>query len=136
MLQNLVVGDFLENGVLLAGVNHFVISNVQAINNGEYGLFPVFSAFGLISNCTAQGSNDTGIYVGQSNEIVLAHNLVFDNVNGLEIENSSIVIAEANVSRDNTVGILEDLLPGLAGHVVVHFTIAVEGQDCLSTMNC
>jgi parallel beta-helix repeat protein len=129
-LQNVVVRDFLENGVLLAGVNHFVISNVQAINNGEYGLFPVFSAFGLISNCTAQGSNDTGIYVGQSNQIVLTHNLVFDNVNGLEIENSSFVIAQGNLSRDNTVGILEDLLPGLtietsafnlvANNIVVH----------------
>jgi parallel beta-helix repeat protein len=129
-LQNLVIRDFLENGVLLAGVNHFVISNVQAINNGEYGLFPVFSSLGLISNCTAQGSNDTGIYVGESNQIVLTHNLVFDNVNGLEIENSSFVIAEGNVSRDNTVGILEDLLPGLtietsafnliANNIVVH----------------
>ena len=129
-LENLVVRDFLENGVVLAGVNHFVISHVQAINNGEYGLFPVFSAFGLISNCTAQGSNDTGIYVGQSKQIVLTHNLVFDNVNGLEIENSSFVVAEGNLSQDNTVGILEDLLPGLtietsafnlvANNIVVH----------------
>jgi parallel beta-helix repeat protein len=130
ILENLVVRDFLENGVLLAGVDHFVISGVQAVHNGEYGLFPVFSAFGLISNCMAQGSNDTGIYIGQSKHIVLNHNLVFDNVNGLEIENSSFVIAEGNVSRDNTVGILEDLLPGLtietsafnlvANNIVVH----------------
>jgi parallel beta-helix repeat protein len=130
VLQNLIVRDFVANGVFLAGVNHFVISNVQAINNGEYGLFPVFSASGLIANCTAQGSNDTGIYVGESSQILLTHNLVFDNVNGLEIENSSFVIAVANVSRDNTVGILEDLLPGLtietsafnviANNIVVH----------------
>jgi parallel beta-helix repeat protein len=130
VLENLVVRDFQENGVLLAGVDHFLISHVQAINNGEYGLFPVFSAQGLISNCTAQGSNDTGIYVGQSSQIALYQNLVFNNVNGIEIENSSFMTAVANVSRDNTVGILEDLLPGLtiesssynliAGNIVVH----------------
>ncbi len=36
VLQNLIVRDFLENGVLLAGVNHFVVSNVQATPFGIY----------------------------------------------------------------------------------------------------
>jgi parallel beta-helix repeat protein len=130
VLENLKVRDFQGNGVFLAAVDHFVISHVQAVNNGEYGIFPVFCAHGLIADCTAQGSNDTGIYVGQSNQIAIFQNLVFDNVNGIEIENSSYVTAVANVSHDNTVGILESLLPGLtietssynliAGNIVVH----------------
>jgi len=113
VLKNLVVRDFQANGVFLEGVDQFVISHVQAVNNGEYGLFPVFSSQGLITNCLAEGSNDTGIYVGESNQVVVFQNLVFNNVNGIEIENSSYVVVKANVSHDNTVGILEDLLPGL-----------------------
>jgi parallel beta-helix repeat protein len=112
-LANITIQDFRGNGVLLEGVNHFQISDVQAINNGEYGIFPVFSAHGVITSSSASGSNDTGIYVGQSTDIVIQNNLAFDNVNGIEIENSTSVTAIHNECRQNTVGILEDLLPGL-----------------------
>jgi parallel beta-helix repeat protein len=113
-LLNVTVTGFQFDGVILTGVKHFVLSHVTATDNGEYGLFPIFSSHGTIANCAASGSNDTGIYVGQSRDIVMANNTVFDNVNGLEIENSSNVVARGNNVHDNTVGILEDLLPGLA----------------------
>jgi parallel beta-helix repeat protein len=119
-LANITIRDFSGNGVLLEGVSHFQISHVTAINNGEYGLFPVFSAHGVITSCTASGSNDTGIYVGQSTHIVIQDSLAFDNVNGIEIENSSHVTAVHNECRQNTVGILEDLLPGLTINVSAH----------------
>jgi parallel beta-helix repeat protein len=45
--------------------------------------------------------------------VVIANNTVFQNVNGIEIENSSRVQALANESYDNVAGILVDLLPGL-----------------------
>jgi len=112
-LSNVTVTGFQFDGVLLVGVKNFVLSNVTAINNDEYGLFPIFSARGTIVNCTASGSNDTGIYVGQSHDVVITHNEAFDSVNGIEIENSTRVVATNNNVHDNTVGILEDLLPGL-----------------------
>jgi parallel beta-helix repeat protein len=119
-LANIKIQGFSGNGVLLDGVSHFQISNVQAINNGEYGIFPVFSAHGVITSSSASGSNDTGIYVGQSNDIVIQNSLAFDNVNGIEIENSTNVTAIHNECRQNTVGILEDLLPGLTVEVSAH----------------
>jgi parallel beta-helix repeat protein len=112
-LANVTVSGFAGDGVYLSNVNGFSLTNVTAQGNGEYGLFPVLSANGQIRNCTASGSNDTGIYVGQSKNVVVSYSLAFNNVNGIELENCTACTAVANVVYDNTVGILEDLLPGL-----------------------
>src|SRR5207249_3166887 len=61
-------------------------------------------------------SNETGIYVGESNDVVVRNNLAFDNVVGIEIENCVNVRAVYNVVYNNTLGILEDLLPGFPMH--------------------
>jgi parallel beta-helix repeat protein len=112
-LTNLTVRDFGVDGVLLEGVTGFTLANITALDNGEYGLFPVFSSFGLITGCTASGHHDTGIYVGQSAFVGVAGNRTFDNVNGIEIENSSHIAVVGNETSNNTAGILVDLLPGL-----------------------
>jgi parallel beta-helix repeat protein len=112
-LANLTVTGFADNGVLLEGVTGFTLTHVTAQDNGEYGLFPVFSAFGTIEGCTASGHRDTGIYVGQSAFVTVADNRTFDNVNGIEIENSSDIVVAGNETFNNTAGILVDLLPGL-----------------------
>jgi parallel beta-helix repeat protein len=113
-LSNVTVSGFQFDGVLLIGVKDFTISHVTATNNGEYGIFPIFSTLGGISDSIASGSNDTGIYVGQSSGVNVLNNTAFNNVNGIEIENSVGVVAAGNLVSGNTVGILEDLLPGLA----------------------
>jgi parallel beta-helix repeat protein len=125
-LKHVTVRGFRENGVFLAGVTGFVLADVTARANGLYGLFPVLSAGGLITHCTASGSNDTGIYVGQSENVVVRDCIAFNNVNGIEIENSVGVHAIFNTVFHNTVGILEDLLPGfpLAFEVSLDNTIA------------
>src|SRR5262249_52120080 len=95
-LSNIAVTGFESDGVMLVGVKHFLLSHVTATNNAEYGLFPIFSADGVITHCTASGSSDTGIYVGQSHNIVVTKSTAFDNVNGIEIENSTNVVAANN----------------------------------------
>jgi parallel beta-helix repeat protein len=112
VLQNVTVQGFEENGVVLNGVNNFCISHVTAINNGEYGIFPVHSSHGIIDHCTVSGHSDTGIYVGQSSEVNMEFNTAFANVNGLEVENSIDVNVTYNESYNNVCGILLDLLPG------------------------
>jgi parallel beta-helix repeat protein len=112
-LANVAVRGFAGDGVFLNNVSGFSLNKVRARDNGEYGLFPVSSADGSITGCTASGSNDTGIYVGQSSNVLIRGNTAFGNVNGIEIENSTAVTAAANHVHNNTVGILEDLLPGL-----------------------
>ncbi|QDA62147.1 parallel beta-helix domain-containing protein [Hymenobacter jejuensis] len=112
-LYNVTLRGFEENGVILIRVNDFVLSHVTTIKCGEYGLFPLFSNGGLIEFCTASGHTDTGIYVGQSENIKMRNNKAFANVNGLEIENCSHVVATNNQCYDNVAGILVVLLPGL-----------------------
>jgi parallel beta-helix repeat protein len=112
-LINVTVSDFGENGVLLTGVDHFTLAAVNARNDGEYGLFPVFSQHGVIALCQASGSADTGIYVGQSHDVTILGNVAHDNVIGIEVENSSRVGVFGNETYQNTAGILVDLLPDL-----------------------
>ena len=49
VLKNVTVQNFEENGVLLTSVDNFVLDHVKAINNKEYGLFPVFCHHGVIT---------------------------------------------------------------------------------------
>jgi parallel beta-helix repeat protein len=113
VLKNVTVEGFKDNGVLLTGVDNFVLDHVDAVNNAEYGLFPVHCNKGVIRFCSATGSSDTGIYVGQSSNIIVQNNVAFANVSGFEIENCTNVSASLNESFDNAGGFLVFLLPGL-----------------------
>jgi parallel beta-helix repeat protein len=117
-LSNVTVRDFDENGVLLTGVDGFRLSRVTAVNNHDYGLFPVLSAHGVIEFSSASGSHDTGIYVGESSDVTLRYNTAHDNVNGFEVENSTGVRVYGNLAHGNTVGIFVDLLPPVDGITV------------------
>lgn len=123
VLENVTVRGFEENGVLLVGVDGFRLARVHTERNGEYGLFPVLSAHGLIENCTATGHADTGIYVGESSDVEVRTSTAWANVAGFEIENSTRVSLTQSRSFDNTIGILVSLLPGLpvmtAGDILV-----------------
>lgn len=112
-LANVTVRGFEENGVILDGVQHFLIADVVAENDGEYGLYPVHSAFGTIQHASASGHSDTGIYVGQSRNVVIRESVAFGNVNGFEIENCSLVRLTDSEAWGNTAGLLVVLLPGL-----------------------
>ena len=112
-LENVTLKDFTENGILLTGVDGFYLAHIHAVNNGEYGIFPVFCSHGVIEYCTANGHADTGIYVGQSSDVTIRLNKVFDNVNGVESENSDNILITLNEAYNNTLGIFADLLPGL-----------------------
>ena len=106
--------NFEQNGVLLVGVDVFLLSHITAENDGEYGLFPVRSSNGVITNCVADGHEDTGIYVGLSENITVQNSTASRNVNGIEVENSSHIQVTGNETFDNTAGILVVLLPGLS----------------------
>jgi parallel beta-helix repeat protein len=124
VLKNVTVKNFEENGVLLIHVDNFLLSHVVAINNGEYGLFPVFCNGGSIEHCTATGHTDTGIYVGQSSNVEMTFNTAYGNVQGLEIENSSNITASKNQCYDNACGILVSLLPGLTVGTSSNITVS------------
>jgi parallel beta-helix repeat protein len=112
VLKNVAIQNFEENGIILIRVDNFTISHVAAVNNGEYGIFPVHCSHGTIEFCLVKGHSDTGLYVGQSSDVKMQFNTALENVNGLEVENSSNITVIRNQSFNNVCGILIDLLPG------------------------
>ena len=81
--------------------------------NGAYGIYPVQCKNVLIENCIAIAASDAGIYVGQSKNIIVRHSEAFQNVAGIEIENSTYADVYGNNVHGNTGGILIFDLPDL-----------------------
>jgi parallel beta-helix repeat protein len=82
-------------------------------SNGAYGLYPVQCKHVLIEDSLVKGASDAGVYVGQSDQIVVQNNRVEFNVAGIEIENSTHADVHDNIATNNTGGILVFNLPGL-----------------------
>lgn len=81
--------------------------------NGSYALYPVSCEKVLIEGCVARGASDAGIYVGQSRTIIVRNNKAYENVAGIEIENSVDADVYGNEAWHNTGGILVFDLPDL-----------------------
>lgn len=88
-------------------------TNGDKSKNGTYAIYPVQCKNVLIDECIASHSKDAGIYVGQSENIIVRNSLAFGNVAGIEIENSDNAEVFDNTVRDNSGGILVFNLPGL-----------------------
>lgn len=82
-------------------------------NNGAYGIYPVQTTNVLIEGSVAIGASDAGIYVGQSQDIIVRNNRAEYNVAGIEVENSIRADVYDNVAINNTGGILVFNLAGL-----------------------
>lgn len=82
--------------------------------NGAYALYPVMCKNVLIDGCVAIGASDAGIYVGQSTHVIVRNSEAYNNVAGIEIENTINADVYNNTSHDNTGGILVFDLPGLS----------------------
>jgi parallel beta-helix repeat protein len=108
--------NYTSNGVTVQAVTGVVFQDLITDNTGEYGLFPILSTNVLIEHSVTSGVNDTGIYVGQSRDIIVRDNEAFANVSGIEIENSVNALVENNYLHDNTAGMLVFILPGLTAN--------------------
>ena len=101
-------------------------------SNGSYAFYPVLCEQVMIDSCIAIGASDAGIYVGQSKHIVVKNCTAFQNVAGIEIENSLYAEVFNNTAIGNTGGILVFDLPGLiqkkGGFVKVHHNIVKENN--------
>ena len=82
--------------------------------NGAYGIYPVQTENVLIEDSVVIGASDAGIYVGQSDKIIVRRNLASLNVAGIEIENSTNSEVYDNEAVNNTGGILVFDLPNLS----------------------
>ena len=112
-VENFLITHYKGNGVMGQAGNNFIIRNNMIIDTGVYGIFPEFGKNGVIEYNVLTGIEDAAIYVGMCDNIHVAHNEVFGNVAGIEIENTRHAIVEDNYAHDNTGGILVFITPGL-----------------------
>ena len=77
------------------------------------GFIPCFCTDVVIEDCTAVGASDAGIYVGQSENIIVRQQHGEKNVAGIEIENSTRADVYDNLATDNSGGILVFTMPDL-----------------------
>ncbi|SFM14029.1 parallel beta-helix domain-containing protein [Marinobacter zhejiangensis] len=119
-VRDLGVYEAPKNGIKATNVNGIHMTYTATVwegeleaNNGAYGLYPLKSQNVLLENNYAFGSADAGIYVGQSENIVVRNNTAKQNVAGIEIENSTMADVYNNIAVGNSGGILVFDLPGL-----------------------
>jgi len=121
IIEDLSIEDAKGDCIKTMGVNGISFRRIWAgwtgkmsQNNGSYALYPVQCRNVLIEECTARGASDAGIYVGQSRSIIVRNCKAFENVAGIEIENSLDAEVYGNEAYHNTGGILVFDLPDLA----------------------
>jgi parallel beta-helix repeat protein len=118
--KNFAIVDTVGDGLKLEGVDGVTIEKVRvewtgepSTENGAYGLYPVQCSRVQIRDSLVRGASDAGVYVGQSQNIILSGNTATGNVAGIEIENSTNADVHDNVANGNTGGVLVFNLPGL-----------------------
>lgn len=119
-IEGLTVQNTKGDGIKAQLVDGLTMRNVKVVwtngpdkTNGGYGLYPVQCTDVLIEGCTARGASDAGIYVGQSKYIIVRNSKAFENVAGIEIENSLYADVYDNEVYNNTGGVLVFDLPDL-----------------------
>ena len=139
VVEGLAVENAKGNGIKAKGVDGIVFRNLRVEwtggpkeTNGAYGVYPVSSKHVLIDRVRVSGASDAGIYVGQSQEIVVRDSEASFNVAGIEIENCYHADVHDNLSTHNAGGILVFDLPGLpqmGGHGIRVFHNRVVDND-------
>lgn len=119
-LEGLAIEDTKGDAVKVKGATNVILRKLRVewtagpkTSNGAYGLYPVECKNVLIEECHVKCASDAGIYVGQSENIVVRKNHAEMNVAGIEIENSNKADVYDNVATNNTGGVLVFDLPNL-----------------------
>lgn len=119
-LENFTVQDTRGDAIKIQLADVVILKNVTTgwtggpdPDNGGYGIYPVQCSNVLIDGCVAHGASDAGIYVGQSHHIIIKNSKAYENVAGIEIENSLYADVFDNEAYNNTGGILVFDLPDL-----------------------
>jgi parallel beta-helix repeat protein len=113
-LTGLRIQNYVRNGVILNRVDNYQIDHGEYVDNKAYGVFPIRSTQGVIEFNRVSGSDDTGIYIGQSSGAIIRNNHVTDCTVGINVEVSSNITIQDNKVMDNSVGMAALVLPGLS----------------------
>ncbi len=120
LIEDLAIEDTTGDAIKINESNNVTVRRVRvewtngpSESNGAYGIYPVQCSNVLIDGSVAIGASDAGIYIGQSNNIIVRNSRAEYNVAGIEIENSTFADVHDNVATNNTGGILVFDLPNL-----------------------
>jgi parallel beta-helix repeat protein len=120
IIEDLGIEDTAGDALTIQGGNNIVVRRVRTEwtrgpneGNGPYGIYPVECKNLLVEHSIAKGAADAGIYVGQSENVVLRRNRSEFNVDGFEIENTENVDVYENTATHNTGGMGVFNLPNL-----------------------
>ena len=120
-LEDFTIEDSKGDGIKVVRADGITFRRIRVLwskgphtDNGAYGIYPVQSKNVLVEYCEVFSASDAGIYVGQSQNIMVRRNTVKFNVAGIEIENSKDADVYDNEVHENTGGILVFNLPSLA----------------------
>jgi len=119
-IEDIAIEDPAGDALTIQGGTNITVRRVRTEwtrgpneNNGPYGIYPVECKNLLVEESIARDAADAGIYVGQSENVVIRRNRSEYNVDGYEIENSENVDAYENVATHNTGGMGVFNLPNL-----------------------
>ncbi len=119
-IQDIAIEDPAGDALTIQGGTNITVRRVRTEwtrgpneGNGPYGIYPVECKNLLVEDSIARDAADAGIYVGQSENVVIRRNRSEYNVDGYEIENSENVDAYENVATHNTGGMGVFNLPNL-----------------------
>ena len=120
-IEDLAIEDATGDALKVNEGSNIIIRRIRTewtngpdVNNGAYGIYPVQTTNVLIEDNVAIAASDAGIYVGQSEQIIVRGNRAEYNVAGIEVENSVGADVYDNVAVANTGGILVFNMPGIA----------------------
>lgn len=77
-VEGFIVRNFSQDGIFLFCADNWSVRFNAAVDNAEYGIFPSHCGHGRLSMNIASGSHDTGIYIGQSHDAHVDHNVAHD----------------------------------------------------------
>jgi parallel beta-helix repeat protein len=119
-ISGFTVKGFEGVGILFIGAENPVITHNRTDDNGEYGIARFISTGGKIVSNTASGSEEAGIYVGDSPnaDVLIAGNESFDNeLFGFFLRDAANGHVVGNRSHGNCVGaIVLNTGSNIAGH--------------------
>jgi parallel beta-helix repeat protein len=127
LYQSLEPNGHAADGIFVTGAAGVTFRDIIA--DGEftsvYSVFPVESTDVVVEASEVTGVIDAGIYVGQAIGCTVRYNYVYENIAGMEIENSDGCDVYGNLAKGNNAGILvfELTAPALQlsqNHIISH----------------
>jgi len=141
-LEGFTVSDSKGDAIKVQDCSNVIMRDLKTTwttgkspDNGAYGLYPVSSTNILMEKCEASFAMDAGIYVGQSQNVVVRDNFVHNNVAGdLPQANGDRIKFYNNTMEDNNgenfapEGMVVSTIPAGTGMIIMSHS-NIEAHD-------